>query len=158
MREPDVSSTLCASATAEELPRPLDAVRARGQIAFPGRRADVDPVDQDAERLVAARVHDDVGLRRRGVELHVDDGRAVRGHSGVAREGAEAGLGDAHFVRALGDAHEGRATGETPIGAPSRSTCAPGSATRMLIHPVLAASSLRRLVTSACSSGASLDP
>ena len=86
-REPAATSTVCASATPRSCAPRIVCVPG-GQVAFPGRGADVDPVDDHPQRLGAAGVDDDVALCRLRRERGVDDGLAVGRDVGVADERA----------------------------------------------------------------------
>ena len=105
VREPTVTSTVCPVAVADEL-RPVMLCEPGRDVALPRRRADVDAVDQHAQRVGPGGVDHQVALRGERREGRVDHRLAVGRDLGVAIERREAGLRDVHGVRARRDAHE----------------------------------------------------
>ena len=63
MRSPTFTLTICADACGARAPAP-DLVRPGRDVSFPRGGAEIDAVDDDAERLASGRVHDQVPERR----------------------------------------------------------------------------------------------
>ena len=124
-REPAVSPRVCASAVRRRA-APRDLVRARRQVALPRRGADVEPVDDDPQRLASrARARRRAPAWRLRRERRVDDRLAVGGDLGPGRRtAAKPALVTLHVVRPAAT-RTSAGTGEVPSGLPSTSTCGP---------------------------------